>query len=270
MGKWMKKAAALVTALMLSAAGVMTAYANDADAVALYQEMEAKAKEMTDINAFYDFKMDISDGANVMSGRIEMNMKANNMTDPANMKCNMYMRATMYDPAAPADSDGVILMTGNIYMADGMYYLDMPGVKGRYAMSGSEYLQNVQVTMGAMDTVLEQMSNMKLRTEGEDRIISYTMDAGFMNDLVMRQLVLQGIADPNGNALSVTYHDVEGEYVVNPEGYYTKARTKMKIDVGYGEKKMTVALDGDVGIADPGQPVEIAAPNLAEYPLLDR
>ena len=33
------------------------AYANDADAVAVYQEMNEKQKTLSDVNAYYDFNM---------------------------------------------------------------------------------------------------------------------------------------------------------------------------------------------------------------------
>ena len=69
--------------------------------------------------------------------------------------------------------------------------------------------------------------------------------------------------------MKMTYRDVSGEYVVNPEGYYTKARTKMAMDMTVGEMRLTMNIDGDVGVADPGQPVEVPVPNPEEYELME-
>lgn len=240
------------------------AYANEADAVAVYQEMEAKSKEMTDINAYYDFRIDVTDGTESMGGRLEMNMKANNMTVPEAMKCNMYMRLTVDGEEGAEPS----VITGNIYMLDGMYYIDLLGQKIKYPMPLADIMKNVQATMGAMDTSLDYMENMTLRTEGEDRIVSYTMNEGAMNDLVQTMLGMTGM--PAGQeGLKMTYRDVSGEYVVNPEGYYTKVRTKMTMDMETEGTKLTIILDGDVGIADPGQPVSVPVPNPEEYQLME-
>lgn len=253
-------AAALGMAMVCSS----PAYANEADAVAVYQEMEAKSAEMTDINAYYDFRVDISDETQKTGGRLEMNLKANNMTVPEAMKCNMYMRLTL----DAAENTEPAVITGNIFMADGMYYVDLLGQKIKYEMPFADMIRNVQSTMGAMDTSLDYMENMTLRTEGEDRIIAFTMNEGAMNDLVQSVLGMSGM--PAGQEdMKMTYRDVSGEYIVNQEGYYIKARTKMAIDVESGGEKMTIFIDGDVGIADPGQPVSVPAPNPEEYQLID-
>lgn len=87
---------------------------------------------------------------------------------------------------------GPSVITGNIYMLDEMYYIDLLGQKIKYPMSLADMMKNVQATMGAMDTSLDYMENMTLRTEGEDRIISYTMNEGAMNDLVQKVLGMTG------------------------------------------------------------------------------
>ena len=42
-------------------------------------------------------------------------------------------------------------------------------------------------------------------------------------------------------------------------------RLKMDMDMTMEGQTVTVNLDGDVGIADPGQPVDVPVPNVAEY-----
>ena len=50
----------LAVTLGLSMMFAVPAYANDADAVAAYQQMEQKSKEMTDMDAYYDYTMQMS------------------------------------------------------------------------------------------------------------------------------------------------------------------------------------------------------------------
>ena len=41
---------------------------------------------------------------------------------------------------------------------------------------------------------LDYIQNLKLRTEGEDRILSYTMDAGKMNSLLDQVMGMSGMS----------------------------------------------------------------------------
>ena len=43
----------------------------------------------------------------------------------------------------------------------------------------------------------------------------------------------------------------------------------MTMDMTVEGETITITLDGDVGYANPGQPVTITAPNLAEYTLAE-
>ena len=84
----MKLKKLLAATLGLSMMFAIPAYANDADAVAVYQQMEQKSKEMSDMNAFYDYKITMSDGSANMDMRMEMNVKANQVQDPEHVKKN--------------------------------------------------------------------------------------------------------------------------------------------------------------------------------------
>lgn len=266
---------AAVTLSMVMALS-MTAYANDADAVAVYQEMEAKSKDQTDTDAYLDFNIGMSSGGEHVGARLEMNMKANNMTSPKQMRMNMYMRLTLTDvgtsggTGGPGEAPALDLtgsqITGNIYYADGMYYMDLMGDKTKVPVPLDGMMESVEQMTDSMDNSLEYIQNLKLRTEGEDRILSYTMDASQMNGLL--QQVLSSMQALMGDT-SIRYRDISGEYVVDPEGYCTKTRMKMAMDMTIDDQTLTISLDGDVGYANPGQPVEITAPNLAEYTLAE-
>lgn len=71
----LKRLAAATMGFMMVFA--VPAYANDADAVAVYQEMNEKQKTLSDVNAYYDFNMSTKADSMQMNARMEMNMKAN-------------------------------------------------------------------------------------------------------------------------------------------------------------------------------------------------
>lgn len=263
--------------LSMTMALTMTAWANDADAVAVYQEMEAKSSGMTDTDAYMDFKVDMSSGGDHIGMRLEMNVKANNMATPEQMRMNTYMRMTLTDAnlsggtGGPGEAGSSVDLTGtqitaNMYYADGMYYMDMLGQKMKTPMPLNEMMDTVKQSAGTTVDSLEYIQNLKLRTEGEDRILSFTMDATKMNGLL--QQVMSSLQSITGNG-SVSYRDISCEYIVNPEGYCTKSRMKMTMDMTVEGETITMTLDGDVGYANPGQPVTITAPNLAEYTLAE-
>ena len=79
--------------------------------------------------------------------------------------------------------------------------------------------------------------------------------------MVLGSTGLTGMLD----GLDMKLYNIRGEYVVNPAGDCIKMRLKMDMDMTMEGQTVTVNLDGDVGIADPGQPVDVPVPNVAEY-----
>lgn len=258
----------------------MTAFANDADAVAVYEELAAKSNGMTDMDAYYDFNIGV-DGAGMKVGaRLEMNAKANNITTPELMRMNMYMRMTMTglevqasgtEPAQSLSAEELsgLTMTGNMYYEDGMYYIDMMGQKVKQPMPLEEILNDVKQTTGMMTTGVEYLQNLKLRTEGDNRILSFTMDAAKMNELLQQVMGMPGMESMAGSGAAVSYRDISGEYIIDAEGNCLKVKMNMTMDMTMGDQSMSITLDGDVGFANPGQPVEIQTPDLSGYTLAE-
>lgn len=274
----LKQVAAATAALMM--VFTVPAYANDADAVAVYEEMNQKQKTMSDVNAYYDFNVTTSADSMRMSSRVEMNMKANHITEPEHLRMNTYMRMTIgqfstgNEVEGPAgDGDSVDLsstpITGNMYYENGMYYMDMMDQKIKQPMPLEQMMKSIQQIPGMEDGGLEYIQNLKLRTEGEDRILSYTMDAGRMNSLLDQVMGMNGMSAAAQSGAQVSYDAISGELMVGPDGYCKKSRIKMGMKMTMGESTVRVTMDGDVGYADPGQPVEFATPDLNGYQLLE-
>ena len=274
----LKQLAAMTMGVMMLFA--VPAYANDAEAVVVYQEMSQKQKNLTDINVYADYLMSVSADNMSVESRVEMNTKANHVTEPEHLRMNTYMRTTVSKLTTSDSSEGPGKTTTNTEMSDqpvianmyyenGMYYMDMMGQKLKQSMPLGQIMKNVQQIPGIEDGGLDYIQNLQLRIEGEDRILSYTMDASKMNSLLDQMMGMSGMSAMAQSGAQVSYDTISGELIVGPDGFCKKSRMKMGMKVNVGESAISVTVDGDVGYADPGQPVEFATPNLNEYQLLE-
>lgn len=254
-----------ILAVALSAALLcpITAYAAPSqEALALYQQVEAKSKAMTDMNAYYDFQMKMygsgleqNGGPGVMDMRMEMNVKMNHMTDPDQMRYMAYCRATL-----PENQE----MTYSMYYLGGYCYIDMLGQKVKTAMPLGEMMKQVSAATGSFNMPPDMIKDLSMWTEGENRVLGYNIDDSSMNEYLQSFMGTTGIGSmTNGTTMNLS--NMRCEYVVNPNGDLIKMRLKMDMSMSVAGETIKVNLDGDVGFADIGQPVEIAFPNLAEY-----
>lgn len=256
------------------------AYANEPDAVAVYQEMEARSQAMTDMNVYYDYNIDVSDGGTSSSMRMEMNLKANHLQEPDLMKMNIYARMTIGEIVDKSGGPGAVKevdlfgqpITYNYYYENGMYYIDMMGTKVKYPMPLADMMKEIRSNTALVNTNLDYMQNLTLRTEGENRILTYTMDASRINDLAAQIMGSMSTMQqmPQATESTVNYREISGEYTINPEGYYTNAKMNLVMDMAVSEKEMTMRMSMDMSLADPGQPVSIETPNLEEYTLVNQ
>lgn len=274
----LKKLVAVTMGFMM--AFTVSVYANDADAVAVYEEMNQKQKSLTDVNAYLDYLVKVNSDAMKMESRVEMNMKANHITVPENLRMNTYTRMTInkITTGDPAEGPGKVStnmnlsdkpMISNMYYEDGMYYMETMGQKIKQPMPLEQIMKSVQQIPGMENGGLEYIQNLKLRTEGEDRILSYTMDVGKMNELLDQVMGMSGMSAMVQSGAQISYDDISGEMVVGPDGFCKKSRMKMDMKMTMGESTISMSMDGDVGYADPGQPVEFPTPDLNGYQLLE-
>ncbi|SEU08440.1 DUF6612 family protein [Enterocloster clostridioformis] len=274
----LKKLVAVTMGFMM--AFTVSVYANDADAVAVYEEMNQKQKSLTDVNAYLDYLVKVNSDAMKMESRVEMNMKANHITVPENLRMNTYTRMTInkITTGDPAEGPGKVStnmnlsdkpMISNMYYEDGMYYMETMGQKIKQPMPLEQIMKSVQQIPGMENGGLEYIQNLKLRTEGEDRILSYTMDVGKMNELLDQVMGMSGMSAMVQSGAQISYDDISGEMVVGPDGFCKKSRMKMGMKMTMGESTISMSMDGDVGYADPGQPVEFPTPDLNGYQLLE-
>lgn len=259
----MKRLLALtISALLLCP---MTSFAAQTEeAKAVYQEMMAKEQTVNDINAYYDMALNMTDGTDSVDMRLEMNARMKNIQNPSQLQYSIFARMTIPEEAPVEFS---------MYYADGYYYVDMLGQKMKTPMALDEAMEAAQSSSNLMGaSSLDMFTDLSLRTEGENRILSYTMDDAKLNEMMNTILNMSGLNSltssgegPGSTGLSFTIKNIHGEYIINPEGYYTKMTMAMDMAMAMAGESLNMAVTADIGIADPGQPVEISVPNLSEF-----
>ncbi|NBH35098.1 hypothetical protein D3Z58_16390 [Clostridiaceae bacterium] len=260
------------------------AFANEPDAVAVYQEMEEKTNNMADLDAYYDFDLDMEYQKQSIKASLKMDVKANHMDIPSECSLGADMNigvdvSGLYEadelgPGTGMDLDDTRLnLEAKMYYADGIYYMDMMGMKFKKQVlmeTMTETIEKVQSAAGQNN--LDYMQDMKLRTEGDVRIISYTMNGEKMSELVNQMMdVINSAAEMDGyeDEIQVQIGDVSGEYEINSDGYYTKARLSMVMYVTESGETMKITLNGNVALRNPGQPVDLQFPDFSEFELME-
>lgn len=182
--KLMKRLAAVVLGVALLCP--MTAYAAQSqEALELYKAVEARNQNMTDMNAFYDFKMKMSgslfenEGIDPVDMRLEMNMKMNHIQDPSQMRYMAYCRMTV------PESEPI---TYSMYYLDGYIYMDMLGQKVKYPVAMGDMMNQALASSKAFDVPEDLVGDFSLWDEGENKVIGYTINDAKMNEYM--QMVL--------------------------------------------------------------------------------
>ena len=241
MRKVKRFAAIVLTVALLSPT---TAYAgNVEDAKALYEQVTEKQKSVTDMNAYYDYQIHLSGSAlegveDLSNMRLEMNVRMNHLTDMGNLQYSSYSRATV---------PGQEPMISTMYYKDGTCYMETAGTKIKYPMDLTQMAEQIS-----------SQTMMLASGQAQEDLMTDYMDQLF-GSLGMGSALL------SESGITMRFSDIPCEYVVDPNGDCIKMRMKMNMEMGVEGKNIAIDMDGDVGIADPGSPVEINFPNLSEY-----
>lgn len=240
---------------------ITTFGAQTEEAKAVYQEMMEKSQTTTELHAYYDMTIQMKSdmftelGLDSMDMRIEMDTRIKNVTDPSQMQLSTFSRMSML---------GSQQLEYSTYYAGGYYYMDMLGQKLKAPMDVTTAMEDAMSSVNMFETSTDYFKDLTLRTEGDMRILSYTLDDTKMNEMI--ELVL-GTAGMNSlyDGASVSVSNISGEYNIRPDGFYTKATMKMDMTMTMMDETIYASIIADIGVVDPSQPVVINVPNLAEY-----
>lgn len=234
------------------------AAADSTDPMAVYLAAQEKANALDSMDMSADYEISFTAGDITMDMTMDMNIK---------------MKGIQEGPLQ-FTADGSMGLLGteipvNMFYTDGYYYMDMMGMKVKEAMLMDDAMAEVRSSVEATEIDRDMMENLQMRTEGENTIISYTVNAAYMNDYLNR-VVGEGFDEAYGD---ITYQirSANGEAVINKDGYSEKETVYMDMDM--------TAVNPDTGVPEtisykitvhatvnnPGQPVEVVIPSTEGY-----
>lgn len=250
----------LFSRLLPAVAGMMlfssiTAFAQlNAEDKAIYDQMTAKSNAMSDANLYYHTNMTMSDGTNTMAMTMDMNALFKNMNHPEQLQfLNKSIMTT----------DGQSMASVSWYK-DGYTYSEVAGEKTKVKTNMADAMKAAMGAASSLNTPSNFLSSISIKTEGDKRILYYTMDSAKMNGYMKQtftQMGVSGLLD----GMTIKVHDVKGSYTLTPDNFFSNAKIIMTMDMSVKDEKLTINMDGDVEILNPGQPVEIVLPDSAGY-----
>ena len=252
MRKSVKRAAIIAVSALLAMS--MAGCAKKKDPKELYTEAIKKNQELSSMDMSSVVKMTMSQGEETIDVDVDMDIQ---MADVNTDKMK-------YVAKGSTSLMGQSIETSMFY-TDGYYYMDMMGQKMKYAMDMDKLMEQVKQTTDNGNLNVEYMKDIQAKKDGDTTILTFSADPAKMDSYMKEMMESMGGMMPGMDTAQFTIKTVEGDLTLNKEGYYTNMKMTMDMDMTMEGQTVTVNLDGDVGIADPGQPVDVPVPNVAEY-----
>lgn len=249
MKKLMKTAAIILSAAMMLS---MTACGQKEDPKAVYDASVQKNADLKSMDMDSTSTMKMTQGDSTLDIDVSMNIKAKDM----NMdQMELLMTGT-------TSTQGQNIETTSFYK-DGYFYADAQNQKIKYAMdlaSIMDVLKKNNTTATSAD-----MTKISMKKDGDNKIITYTINPDSLNTLIQNSMgSLSGsIADLKDMKLDVK--SANGECTINKDGYYTNVKLSMNYDMTLSGTKVTVEMNTDGTVHNPGQTVDFTLPDTDGY-----
>lgn len=154
----------------------------------------------------------------------------------------------------------------SMYYENGYYYVESMGQKVKYAMDLNAMIEQVKQSTEGTGVQSEYLKEITAKKDGDNQILTFTVDAekmdAYVNDIL-------GEMGTNMEGMAYTIKDASGEAVVNKEGYFSSAKIKMTLEMTVDGETMTMVMDSNSTYNNPGQTVEVTAPDLEGYTEID-
>lgn len=245
MKRWLKLAACVVTAAL---ALPVTAYADEADPKAAFDAGIAKYREMKDLDASTNISMSLAEFSNLNMG-VAINVKQKD----AGASQMQYMMDMSMDVMGMKQDMSVMYH-------DGYVYVSSEGEKMKAALSPDEFLKVIGGEPWDMTITSADLQTAQMRQDGDNRIISFTIDPG---KLTAYANALQDAEDPSG--VQAIVREAGGECTLNSDGVCTGLNVNMICDMTERGTAMTMNINADLVVNNPGQPVDITFPDTSDY-----
>lgn len=224
------------------------------DAKAVYEQVMAKSESMDESNMYMHMNMNMSDGTDTINMTMDMNMLFKNMTKPEQMQYLSQAIMTM-------DGQQMSLLS---WYSDGYSYSESGGQKVKVKMDMAGAMDAANASTAALNTSVDFFSDLSIKTVGDTRVLSYTMDNAKINEYI-KQVFSQMGFDTLFAGMQFNVRDIKGDYTLAPDNTYTYATISMTMDAAMEGESITATVDGQIAILNPGQPIELSLPSPADY-----
>lgn len=249
----MKKS--LTIFLAAAMALTMTACAEGADAKATYDNATKKTSELTSMDVTSAVNMQMTQGDNKTDMKMDLDMK---IADINTDKMKYLAEGTTSVMGQNIDL--------SMYYEDGYYYMDSMGQKIKYAMDLDEMMKQIKQGTESSSVDSSYLKDITAKEDGDNKVLVFTVDAEKM-DAYVKDLMAQVGTDLEG----VTYKikEAKGEATVNKDGYFSSQKISLSLDMTSQGETVSMVMDTDSTYNNPGQTVEVTAPDLNGYTEVD-
>ncbi len=241
--------------LVFAMAFSMTACAGAKDAKTIYNDATKKTSALTSMDVTSTVNTQMTQGENKTDMKMNLDMKIADIN-----KETMKYSATGTTSVMGQDLDI------SMYYENGYYYMTSMGQKIKYAMDLNEMMEQVKQSTEGASLDASYMKEISAQKDGDNQIITFTVDAQKMDSYVKDLIAQMGT-----NLEGVTYNikEVKGEATVNKEGYFSKSKINMSLDMTAQGETISMVMDTDATYNNPGQTVEVTTPDLEGYTEVD-
>ena len=220
----------------------------------IYQEAAQNASELDSMAAATVIQLTLSQGEDTLDLSMNMEIEASGLTTGEFLYAAEGFLSFMEQE-----------MDLSYFYADGYYYMDMMGAKLKYPMDLENMMDQAKQLMGGTSYDLEYIQNLEAQKEGDDTILTYTMDGQQLEQLVGELMDSVGAGEAALEGVKYTFNSVDCQMTVNLDGYNTASKINMDMSMTVGEETVGLVLDMTTEIENPGEPVEVAIPDTSDY-----
>ena len=240
---------AAATALSLAACG------SAKDPKAIYDDASKKTSELTSMDVDSVVNMQMTQGEKITDIKMNLNMKMAGI-NTENLK---------YQAQGTTDIEGQSIDI-SMYYENGYYYMSSMGQKIKYAMDLDAMMKQIKQTTEGTSMDSSYMKDITAKKENGNQVLSFTVDAEKMDAYVQD---IMGQMGTDMKDLTYTIKEANGETTVGEDGYFTNSKINMSLEMNSQGETISMVVNTDSTYNNPGQTVEVTAPDLEGYTEID-
>ena len=245
----------LMLFLTLATVLSLAACKGEKDPKVLYDEASKKTSELASMDVTSVVNMQMTQGENTTDIKMDLDMK---MADINTENMRYLAQGTTSLMGQSID----ILM----YYENGYYYMDSMGQKVKYAMDLNSMMDQIKQSTEGASVNSSYLKEITAKKDGANQVLTFTVDAEKMDAYVQD---LMGQLGTNMEGVTYTIKEASGEATVNKDGYFTNSKIKMSLEMNAQDQTVAMVMDTDSTYNNPGQTVEVTAPDLEGYTEID-